>query len=116
MTFSPCSSTRISATPVAVETVVSPASCRRAPAELVVADRADERRRDAEAGRRNRLIAALAAVVDRELGPGQGFARGGKAIRASDEIDVDGSDNHNPRADGARNVAAALRERVSVSH
>ena len=75
MLFSPVSSTRIRATPVGsvgerqqaadIDALGLERRARLGP-ERVVADRADEERRRAEPRGRDRLVAALAAVMSRE--------------------------------------------------
>jgi hypothetical protein len=52
-------------------------------------DRPDERGRGAEPSRRDRLVAALAAMVSREAPADHGLARAGQSLGGDDEVDVD---------------------------
>ena len=61
--------------------------------EVVVAHRADERHERAEPRGRDRLVAALAAVMPGDVAAGHGLARAGQAGRDHDEVDVDGADD-----------------------
>ena len=72
--------------------------------ESIVADRAHEQGRDAETGRRDRLIGALAAVMP-GVGPaGDGLARLGQPPGSDHEVDVDRADDDDPSGHGTLNV------------
>ncbi len=64
--------------------------------ERVGADRADERHRRPEPGRRDRRVAALAAVVALEPPADDRLAGGRQPVDDGDEVDVDGADDDHP--------------------
>jgi len=70
----------------------------RLPPEGVIPDGPDEHDRRTEAGRRDRLVAALAAMVPRERPAGDRLARPRKPLDGDDQVDVDRSDDDDPTA------------------
>jgi hypothetical protein len=55
----------------------------------------DHRHAAAQAGRRDRLIGALSAQAEREIGPGHRLAGGGKPISKDSQIRIDAAYDQN---------------------
>ena len=107
MRFSPASSTRMRATPVASSGDGDKTGGRHARldqrgprllTEPVAADRADERRRRPEARCGDRLVSPLAAVMSLEDAAGRRLAGRRQAHAADDEVDVDRPDDEDAAA------------------